>query len=779
MSELILLLPQLKTDADIKSGDRAGEWHVQGSKAFTNVATSLSYEYPEAVKNISSLPTMWARPLTVEMVLYDQRSSLREKMIAELRGMLAALALAEIRGFPITAKLIELGKLRDEQKFAKSLFEFLPDYQGRNLYTLPDNKHPWEDIYVFLWDEKPVGMSSPTTIVAPAEQGNWLGIPWWDNREKILRSPQAFLNKDEQALLWLWLENLNQTLNKHNGDRKAINLIKGLIVSFKASLRQDPEQRLILSEDQVFFKERINRGVLKALNYPLKAPGKESSVRLVPSREKTDNSKPPLLIYDPEIARVWNQKPQNIWIHGGKTLASLKPEEVSKFQQKWTKVNLVKPSGLFFPELQFIEREDALPGALSPQVEEPLVFNRQRITPIIPLNPILLDYLTPEELLSKIKFQTLRTGEGIKIRLNLDVPLSGVKANQESENYRLWKDYELKEENSLGDQLPVLQIWPHLRKQDWHEYYVFYYDRELEDRTFKITYPQAERAHSFKEGFGTFLMYRSEECPEYLTCTDFKNQAIGLILFKPPVKIRANNHWQVGVDFNSSFTNIYINQNRQEIPQPLELKNLQLQVTSTSPEARLNTLFEYFIPENFKLFTDSKALPISSVLTTRGKDPGNAKMLPILDGRIYVPNLTTFEPQKDWIKTNLTLSLENRLDIEVFLKHLALHISALAANEGVNKIQWSISYPSNFSRNDIILYSSLWQDTIQQLPKTTGINHKKPEIDSRNFRPQDIAFAQYFADFEHRDLVYTTCIYILPIFLFGKTILLSINVLFR
>ncbi|ELS00615.1 hypothetical protein Xen7305DRAFT_00003160 [Xenococcus sp. PCC 7305] len=764
MSEPILLLPQLKPDADVKSGDRPGEWNVQASKAFVNVATSLSYESPGAVKNISSVPTMWARPLTMEMVLYDDQNSLREQIIPQWQGMLAAIALAEIRGFPITAQLLELGELRDEENFAKCLHQLLPDYKGRNLYTL-ENKHPWEDIYLFLWDKQPIGMTSPTTIVVPAEKGHWQDLPWWDNNEKILKSPKNFLNAKEQALLWRWLDNLNNTLtkykkeaNKEKGDETAIDTMRGLLTDYQRSLTQIEEQKLILSDDLVFFEVNINRGVLEALNRPLKAPERPSCVELVASKPGTD--KLPLLIYDPEMARVWNEKPQNIWIHGGKTLASLKPEEFSQLKGQWTNdVQLVTPDELFFPELKFIELENALPGALSPEVDQPLVFQNQRITPLIPLNPLLLDYFTPEGLLSKIKFQKLKTG----VRLILDLPLSGVKEDKKSENYRLSKDYDLKVENSLGDQLPVLQVWPNFQKEDWREYYTFYYDGELQDQTFKITYPQARKHHGFKEGFGSFLMYRSEKFPEYLPCTDFDNNQIGLILFPSPTEIRDNKSWHIGVDFGTSFTNIYVNANRQEVPQPLKLNNLQFQVTKTSLENRLNTLFEYFVPENFRLVTDSQALPLSSVLTIRGKDPSNTQQLsPILDGRIYVPDNDRFEPQQDWIKTNLKWDEHIRPYSEVFLKNLALYISALAAQAGVTEIQWSLSYPSAFSRGDILNYSDVWSNVARELEASTGIKQNYPEADLKtgkgDFRTESLAIAQYFADFEDKDLVYTTCI---------------------
>ncbi|MGK7892960.1 MAG: hypothetical protein AB4372_04795 [Xenococcus sp. (in: cyanobacteria)] len=193
-------------------------------------------------------------------------------------------------------------------------------------------------------------------------------------------------------------------------------------------------------------------------------------------------------------------------------------------------VDFFNSEELFLPELKFIELENVLLGVLTPEVDEPLVFNGERITPIIPLNSLILGYFTPEELLTKIKFQTVRTEEKITIRLILTLPLDRVREDLEFENYRLVKDYDLKEENSLGDQLPVLQIWPNFRKQDWREYYVFYYDGELAEQTFKVAYPQAKknhtwkikRKHTVKEGFGTFSIYHSEEFPECLSCKELK-----------------------------------------------------------------------------------------------------------------------------------------------------------------------------------------------------------------------------------------------------------------
>ncbi|MEM8719539.1 MAG: hypothetical protein AAGE84_09560 [Cyanobacteria bacterium P01_G01_bin.39] len=480
----------------------------------------------------------------------------------------------------------------------------------------------------------------------------------------------------------------------------------------------------------------------------------QSSVRLVSSPEKAGMYKP-LLVYDPDIAKKWEETSKNIWIHRGKNLASLKQEELSDLQDQWQEVILATSDDLFLPELKFIDLENALPGALLPEVNEPLVFNSQRITPLIPLNSLLLDYLTPKDFVKRLKFQTVKTADGIKIRVILDLPLSGVKEDQAYENHRLFKDYDLKEENSLGDQLPVLQIWPHFRTENWQQYYVFYYDGELAEQTFQVTCPEASYAHRFQEGFGTFQMYRLENFPEYLPCTDFNHDQVGLIICEPAPVVRPNKKWHVGVDFGTSFTNVYLKRIN-TIPEPLPLTNLQLQITNPPRETRICTLFENFIPEDF--IPEDKPLPLSTVLTTRGKNHNNKKMRPILDGCIYIPDNKTFRPQEEFIKTNLTWSLEKQKYSQVFLKHLALHISALAANEGVEQIQWSVSYLSTFSKLDIRSYAKFWHNIITELQQTTGIIHQHPEVNTASFRSKNLAFAQYFADFEDKDLVYSTCI---------------------
>ncbi|MEM8780328.1 MAG: hypothetical protein AAGF26_15950, partial [Cyanobacteria bacterium P01_G01_bin.49] len=463
---------------------------------------------------------------------------------------------------------------------------------------------------------------------------------------------------------------------------------------------------------------------------------------------------------DPDLAKAWNKKPQDIWIYEGKTLASLKPEEIPELKTRWQgKVILYRKEDLFLPELYFIELEEGLPGGFLPSLEnsDRLYFNNLPVTPLLPLNSLLLDYLSSKDLLNKLQFEALE-GKSNQVRLTLDLPLSGVDLGQTSQSYHLYKDYELKAENSLGNQLPILQIWPDFKAEGWKEYYGFYYDAELEDATFQVSFPTPKLTNSFNQGLGKYQIAQLDEFPESINCFTVDHDLIGLILLKTPRTVQLRSKWHVGVDFGTSFTNVYVSS--KDRPEPLKLENLQRKITNSDQETRLNVLFENFIPTDF--IPQSKPLPLSTVLTTRpyryNKISFQKKLRPILDGRIYIPDNLRFKPREEWMKTNLNWEPENAPFTELFLRHLALHISALAANAGAKEIEWFISYPITFSQMDRPRYSRLWKEITKELQKTTRVQQYSSEPNSKNFKSETVAFAQYFRDYEDLDLVYTTCI---------------------
>jgi hypothetical protein len=330
--------------------------------------------------------------------------------------------------------------------------------------------------------------------------------------------------------------------------------------------------------------------------------------------------------------------------------------------------------------------------------------------------------------------------------------------SQKPENYRVYKDYVLKEENIVVD-VPVLQVWPNFQLTSWTHYYGFYYDGQLAEDTFRVNFPEATDIYPFEEKLGNYQLVRFKSFPTYVECLSEYNELQGLIVLSPPEKVKPTGDWKIGVDFGTSFTNIYVNR-QGRVTGSLPLNNLQLQVTNVPDDTRVKTLFEFFVPENF--VPEEKPLPLSSVLTNRGfrKDAGE-DLDPIFDGRVYVPQLLNFNPQQGFIKTDLKWSAGNLPYNRLFLKHLALHITAMAAQDegGARQIQWCLSYPSAFSRRDKRRLSSVWESITNELEQSTGVKHFCPGIqDLTHFRTESLAIAQYFADKEGHNLVSSTCI---------------------
>ncbi len=135
----------------------------------------------------------------------------------------------------------------------------------------------------------------------------------------------------------------------------------------------------------------------------------------------------------------------------------------------------------------------------------------------------------------------------------------------------------------------------------------------------------------------------------------------------------------------------------------------------------------------------------------------------VFDGRVYIPrdirklelDSKPSESKQHDIKAELKWNKENLPYNRTFLKHLALLITAEAAKNDVRRIQWFISYPSAFSRNDKNFYKVTWERIIEGLGARTGLEHNWLS-QGNPYRSESLAMAQYVSS--RQDLLYTTCI---------------------
>ncbi|MEM9543018.1 MAG: hypothetical protein AAGA60_26445 [Cyanobacteria bacterium P01_E01_bin.42] len=752
-----LLLPPQNNKARIAPG-AAGKWQAQTSLVFAEVADSL--ELPTSgneQQTVSSFPDMWARPLLVEMVLRDEYHPLHSQIKAEWKGMLAAIALAKIQGLNLKAKFLQLDNNQyATDSFVRGLNELIPDPK-HSVYHLDQGKNPWTHLYIFLLQGKAVGMTSPATLICPAEGADWKTIPWKTNDQ--LQSPihpTDCLTLDEKTQLWYWLQDLLDELNKHTGDggkiREIVKEFQGELAAATFLESTFPQEIPRPRSDEQYFGVPLLGGALKALDRPIALQPMPSQVSIMPRIQGLES--PVLFIPDRErLIQQWRfQDPKDIWIYDSSLLAFNQDEFFRKYEGEY-----LTEADLFLETFHFIKKANKLPGAQLPTGAKNLIYDvegkKEDLTPLLPINSKLLNYFTPEELNEILELQPIVMGSQSGVRVSITLPLSGGQ-------YKVEKDYVIAEANAIED-IPFLELWPNFKTSpefsQWREYYAFYYDDRLDKKnqtSFQILFPKGVNEVHPPE-LVDFQITRLEEFPSFLICqTGNQAEMIGIILLKTPPKIGLEDPqktWRVGVDFGTSFTHVYYKPNRRGVSKPLTWSPLLLQVTDTPEASRRDALYNYFISPKQQNF------PLATVLTTQG-NKGTTK--PIFDGRIHIPeDIIKFDPQKEHIETNLKWQSDDIPYKELFLKHLALVIAAEAAQNHVRKIEWTISYPTAFSPRYKSIYRAKWNQILQNLEVQTGMNHQwLAKEKGRSYRSESITLAHYFESEENQPLAYTTCI---------------------
>ena len=156
------LLPRLTTTNQVTTFGNAGRWEKRESAELERISEGLDVgDTKIASAEVDSIPSMWARPLLFEMALYDTRHPMHERVLGEWRGLLAILALKEWSDFPLTTEQInitDIENLLDAEDFLRALEKLRPKD------TL-DKTTTWETLNIILFNKKPIGITSPTTLV--------------------------------------------------------------------------------------------------------------------------------------------------------------------------------------------------------------------------------------------------------------------------------------------------------------------------------------------------------------------------------------------------------------------------------------------------------------------------------------------------------------------------------------------------------------------------------------------------------------------------------------
>ncbi|MFN0139886.1 MAG: hypothetical protein ACKVQW_07335 [Pyrinomonadaceae bacterium] len=753
------LLPRLIKGAGPANLTEAGKWAARGADELSNVSSILEVNVPNV--EINSIPTVWARPLLFEMALFSEHHKIKERIVGEWRGLLALIALFEFKDLPLTVMPIDLSKESDAKNkiFYKGLSGLIP----KKSLTSDTS---WMHLFIILYNGKPIGLTSPTTLVATATDYAYSGIDvkWFDGK-KLGNPIGNELSVQERRSLSSWLNVLRDRLDSHptapqNANRTIIvddenlNSLNTQIESFISDL-EEPTAFVPGAKTLGITGEKF--GVFAYLNKPAGIPQDIgiSAVKLIPSPSRP-LAAADLLVVDNKIWKDWTVTATEVTVYKTKTLNDLginghkdgKHNQFAGTDLEGAEVWNAKE--LFSSKLLLIRNKaNAFPGTIIQNWLGNLPkHNNQPTSIVLPINKKLLEYFTPEDLNSRV---TLTQTPNNEIKVGLRLTLSGI--NDNHEDFTAEKIYSLHqtEDFEILDSLPILEVFPNFRRTDWKANYITFSADNL-SATFDVEpFKRAAENSTINIGRnGRRTIWRTEDYPEALVCKR-KGEETGILLLNEVEEAsNQNKNYQVGVDFGASGTCLYAAEGSSH-PICIEFKNQKLSVTNKEPE-QASELFDFFLPDiNIKspflsLFhpfhNEEKNKNKEDKETTNEEKKAEDDLKPILEGHVYY-----FE---DKLATGIIPNLKwsddprHRQYVKSFLTQLCIQTAAELVKDGAASIEWNFSYPTAFFKGQAHQYKDIiWVKVIKNVNKLCGLQSP----DAKHFS-ESLASARYFREEE-------------------------------
>jgi hypothetical protein len=746
-----------KTDPPLGGGAQAGEWQGRDQQSLGTIAKSLVYEV--ATSRVNSLPSPWSRALQFEQAVLNTRYPTRDSLLEELFGGMACLGLWEMFGLRLDAQRVSLldhADLQDDAvgPFSRSLAASLPD-GGNALSRQPEGRNPWEVVYVFTLQGSVVGFSSPSTLFCPAvhlpQPIQGMG---WTNGGRF-SNPVDFLGGPQRQALGDWFSHVkNGMLNASDlHSQTTAGQMAEVLDLFINRLTAGRIGTPTLSDNGRVANLPSNPVALSLLARPAKGGVSASQAtlelgdRLKAPLGDTPTSQPVVLV-DPDMPNKLGVSAADICLYKSATLESIGFDPGQLDRQYGQEITVLTPDQIFLDELYLVSGEQALLNSWLPSKLEGMPrVNGEAVTPLLPLRPEIRRLFSSRELRDRCQLRVMQSSVSSEVEVRLNLPLQG-----QREGYSIARSYPLKEQNLVAEDLPVITLWPYVSDERWRLYYLFCEDS-----------PSALTVDGFSD-YDRKLGRDGQQVVKYFTTNHFpdlvrlseRGQDRGLLPVTPPASSPdQGTQWQVGIDFGTSFTNFFIDEGGG--PQRRHLETRVISLTLSQKEERQRLLNQYFVPEEMLPNTDRASNPpTATAISLRGWQEVLGQVPELFhEARLRVPSPGEFGGAE--LRTGF--KWEQMQYQKPFLKEVALLVSANAAANGAKELQWSVSYPSAFSPNEVARYRRVWVELCADLNKLTGLRHAlNAKAGEGGLQTEAVAFASYFGNFQNRQMVHTSCL---------------------
>ena len=743
-----------KTNPPLGGGSRSGDWLIREQSKLGTIAESLVYEV--ASSRVNSLPSPWSRALQFEQAVINERYPTRDDLLSELFGCLATVALWEMVGLKMDAERVALTDhtgSNDEAvgPFARSLYASRPSGE-KTLYNLADGSNPWEVVHVLKVDDLVIGFTSPATLLCPAVHLPQAipGMKWTAGGH--FRTPTEFLSPLQKEALAAWLDHVRQgILNAKDQNSQTMTAqIDEVLKSFSQDLT-----------DKKFVDFKLSSTVITNLPeqpeaiYLLAraASGGENttsmSTLLLDNRKSWTHPESPVLpviLLDSNMPSRLGLPASEITLYKSATLESVGFDKKRLQDLYKNEIEVLIPDDFFLSELYLLRGEASLPNSwIGRQIAGKPLVNGKSVTPLLPFKERIRDFFSSEELSRQCSLRLVANGGGMSLNVTLSLYLAG-----HDNPYSITRIFPIQEKNLIDEDLPVIAVWPNIGSSNWKNYIIF-----SENRQTGLTVDGfSDYEPHFTNNGNTAVKYFScKSFPDLIKLNE-RNQYRGLIPVNPPPPVSTvANSWRVGLDFGTSFTNFYIDEGGGPERKPLDTRIIPL--TLAEQETKVLFLNTFFIPES--VLPKGNNPPTSTAISLIGWKNKNVTPRIFHEARVQWPSSTADGFRGKLIQTGFKWTAH---DLQVpFLTELALLISCNAAAAGVTGIDWSVSYPSALSSEEIDSYQGRWEAICRNLRITTGLNHQLIGPDGENgYKTEAVAFARYFGNYRGYDLDRTACL---------------------
>lgn len=738
----IQLLPLLRTNNQVKTITNTGDWTNGDAGELDNISKGLKVDAIPDGKflEVDSIPDMWARPRLFEMALLgktqqdstqqdnDQQTEednqlvfnlpMHDQILNEWRGLLAMLALKERRYFPLTIENIDISNINDNEDnrpFLQALNNLLPT---ETLCV----KTNWNELDIILFKGKPIGITSPTTLVCTSV--NYAGnlnkgdVPWFMHGQ-YLTDPIAYLTPEEKAVFSKWLKDLKEQIPRNNPVLR--HALIELIDNYIDNLGGVQQIQTELAVDSLGFSQSLYAG----MNRPIAGQEYFTEKLYVVTQ---DSAFPGCHI--PKVPKAYTP---------------ILPIKIDKLMVDHPKIINDLQERI---EFESIEKDNKLVG-FKVNLTIPSTNNND---PVTTQEYHFDNQENPDHTEKKLKIVEIHTLPVIEI----------------------WPDFNKKEWNTYYTYVgrsstpDTFLVTPYVIPMEGDSSHssanTDSMEREFLDPSANIDV-NGENQHSkdpLEVGDEKDKIIKTSDFPKVFQCkykeknpdlpdAPSKEEEAGILFIKDPkekkIEDSGESEWTIGIDFGTTSTTVY-RKAPVGVPLKVDFENRLIKVTKANDADRLS-LYDFFFSPN----EDGESTPFFSLYNAKvlkGSPIENDNKKPLLNGNIYfLPTKPEFTGP---IRSNLKWSIENDADIimQLFLEQLCLQCSAEAVANGVSNINWNYSYPLAFDPNTRKAFEKYWEDVLKACSKRTGIKFTNDNLGNK---AESIVIARYFVDpsFEGRD----------------------------